>query len=317
MTDNPLYGLEGQRAILVASTGGHLSQLIRVRNQIDIADNPLWVTFDHPQSRSLLAGERVAFLPYIAPRDLMGVLRSLRRARKIIREEDFDCMISTGAAIALSMIPQAWIRGRRTLYIESVARLKGPSLTGKLIAALPGVELATQHQSWAGGRWKYHGSVLDGYEIVRLDEKLSPRMRVFVTLGTIKPYRFDALVDATLAALPAEAEVVWQLGTTGRTDLPGTSLETVDALRFDELIEWADVIVTHAGVGTILRVLEMGKLPVVFDRDPRRNEHVDGHQQEIRDFLKVSGLAVTPTLDEFRTHDLERARLSTVKVANR
>ena len=47
-------------ALLVASTGGHLVELMRLRPRLTgIGDEVTWVTFDTPQSRSMLAGEDV------------------------------------------------------------------------------------------------------------------------------------------------------------------------------------------------------------------------------------------------------------------
>lgn len=53
-------------ALLVASTGGHLEQLKRLEPRFAPAfDQAAYATFDDPQSRSLLAGRDVHFVPYI------------------------------------------------------------------------------------------------------------------------------------------------------------------------------------------------------------------------------------------------------------
>ena len=49
-----------RRTLLVASTGGHLEQLMRLHERLRPASNETeWVTSDEPQSRSLLSGQRV------------------------------------------------------------------------------------------------------------------------------------------------------------------------------------------------------------------------------------------------------------------
>jgi hypothetical protein len=44
-----------RKLLLVASTGGHLAQLVRLAPGLGASPSSLWVTFDSVQSRSLLA----------------------------------------------------------------------------------------------------------------------------------------------------------------------------------------------------------------------------------------------------------------------
>lgn len=73
-----------QRALFVASSGGHVSELLHLQPHFSAADDSLWVTFDTPQTRSLLQGRRVEFIPYVRPRDPAGVLRSVPRFARIL-----------------------------------------------------------------------------------------------------------------------------------------------------------------------------------------------------------------------------------------
>jgi UDP-N-acetylglucosamine transferase subunit ALG13 len=193
-----------------------------------------------------------------------------------------------------------------------VARLDGPSLTGRLVAGLRLGSTYTQHRSWAGGRWQPHPSVLSGFEAVASvgGESAGRRPRLFVTLGTIRPYRFDALVDAVLASGLANEETVWQLGATVRDDLPGRVVAGMSAEEFRSCSLDADVVVTHAGVGTAITLLEAGVYPVVVPRRAVRHEHVDDHQLQIADLLAERGLAAV--------HEVEAlTRLSLMRAAGR
>src|SRR4051812_32040219 len=89
-----------KKLLLVASTGGHLWQLSRLAPRLGASTESLWMTFDSPQSRSLLEGRRTAYLPYVAPRDWRGTLRAWHRIRAVVVAEHFDAVVSTGAAIA-------------------------------------------------------------------------------------------------------------------------------------------------------------------------------------------------------------------------
>lgn len=284
--------------LLAASTGGHLAQLVRLAPDLGAGPDSLWVTFRTPQSESLLRGKRVHYVPYVRPRDVAGAMRAAAHVRRLIRRESFDQAVSTGAALAVSALPFARLRGIPTLYIESVSRVNGPSASGRILAALRCSEMRTQHPSWAGGRWKTHKSVLATYSVGERERVESPRL--FVTLGTIEGYRFDSLVDAVLGSGLADDRTVWQLGFTRRSDLPGEVSQFVSADEFAKHVRDADVVISHAGVGTILQLLDMGVFPVLATRRRDRNEHVDDHQAQIADTVNRLGVGIareTPGLD--------------------
>ena len=300
MTEFSSVGQVGRKKmLLVASTGGHLAQLVRYARSLGASEDSLWITFRTPQSESLLAGKRVVYVPYVRSRDWRGALRTARIVRKALRSESFNLAVSTGAAIAVSALPQAKFAGIETLYIESVSRVLGPSLTGKMIAASRTADLRTQHTSWANSRWIKIPSVFATYNSVAKVGTDKPSL--FVTLGTIEGYRFDALLDQVLATGLADDRTVWQLGyTTGRTDLPGRVFQQVSAADFETFSRDADVVVSHAGVGSLLGLLEMGIYPVLVTRRKARGEHVDDHQLQIAQLaesLDVAAVVDAPSLD--------------------
>jgi UDP-N-acetylglucosamine transferase subunit ALG13 len=73
-----------------------------------------------------------------------------------------------------------------------------------------------------------------------------------------------------------------------------------------ERIDWADVVVCHAGVGITLNCLEAGKSPVIVPREGP--EHVDEHQTEFADAMSRGGLAVVRRVHQLELADLETAR---------
>ncbi len=281
-----------KKALLVASTGGHLAQLVRLAPTLPAGDDSLWVTFRTPQSESLLKGRRVVYVPYVRPRDWRGALGVGRVVARILRQERFDIAVSTGAAPAVTSLPLAKLRGVETTYIESVSRVKGPSLSGRMVAALGAAKLFTQHPGWAKGRWKTHKSVFETFR--RTAKTPTDTPSIFVTLGTIEGYRFDAMIDAVLATGLVDERTVWQLGfSTGRTDLPGKVFDQVSAAEFDHFARDADVVVSHAGVGSLLGLLDLGVFPVLVVRRKARNEHVDDHQAQIAQLADEQGVALS------------------------
>jgi len=293
--------------LFVATTGGHLVQLVELARRLPgLGADRLWVTFDNAQSRSLLAGEAVRFIPFIHERDVVGVARGTAICRQLFKEVAIDAVVSTGSAIALAFLPYAALRGIPAHYIESSARVGAPSLTGRLLARLPGIRLYRQYPHAAVGRWAYGGSVFDAFEALPGLVAAAPLRRVVVTLGSVEQ-SFRRLLDHLVPLLPEGAEVLWQTGHTPTAGLPITPRPFLPAAELKEAMAAADVIVAHAGCGSALTALDAGKLPILVPRDADRGELVDGHQIELARWLAGRDLALHRTPERLTMRDLEHA----------
>jgi UDP-N-acetylglucosamine--N-acetylmuramyl-(pentapeptide) pyrophosphoryl-undecaprenol N-acetylglucosamine transferase len=294
--------------LLVASAGGHLKQLHRLVPRLDGLERPLvWVTYPTSQSESLLAGERVIHGHPVESRDYPGVARNARLAARVIRRGRFSRVVTTGSAIALGFLPVARLIGLPCHYIESAARSTGPSQTGRLLRRIPGVRLYTQYPGWATPPWRYLGSVFDAFEA---HERANPDghvQRVVVCLGTSEQYGFPRLVRRMVEILPPSADVLWQVGMTDVRGLGIAARPFVPAGELDRAIARADVVVTHAGTGTALSVLEAGKAPVLVPRSRAHGENVDDHQALISAELARRGLAFDVRPDTLSLADLSAA----------
>jgi UDP-N-acetylglucosamine transferase subunit ALG13 len=306
-TNTLLDGLRARRALVVASTGGHLAQAVRWHRRLGLDAESHFVTFESPQSLSLLADLPHTFVPYVAPRDTVGVARATRRLFAIHRDSAPEVVLSTGAGIALSAVPVAWRHRLPFYFLESVSRFDGPSLTGRILSSTPGVRLGTQHATWASPKWPYVGTLLDDYLPPEPTTQPSPqKLRIFVTLGTIRPYRFDRLVDRMLATLTPEDEVTWQLGDTIRENLPGDCRVQVPADEYRRLALDADVVVTHAGIGAVLDLMDLGISPVLVPRRAKHAEHVDDHQLQAAREIAARGLGLAVEADEISRDALRK-----------
>jgi UDP-N-acetylglucosamine--N-acetylmuramyl-(pentapeptide) pyrophosphoryl-undecaprenol N-acetylglucosamine transferase len=286
--------------LLVASSGGHLKELHHLRERMQGISAPYsWVTFDTPQSRSLLAGEEVDFVPFVGGRDPVNVARNFGAARRIFRRRQPRQVLSTGSAVALPYFALARAGRLRCHFVESAARIDGPSLTGRLMTAVPGVDLYAQYRGWAGGRWQFRGSVFDSFAgEERADGPPAQLDKIVVTLGTYRGYDFSRLLRRLVAVLPPAAEVLWQ---TGDTDVSGLGIEGRQAIPEAELsaaMREADAVVAHAGVGTALAAFEVGACPLLVPRRFSQGEHVDDHQRQIAAELAERGLAVSVEADD-------------------
>jgi UDP-N-acetylglucosamine--N-acetylmuramyl-(pentapeptide) pyrophosphoryl-undecaprenol N-acetylglucosamine transferase len=296
-------------SLLVAAAGGHLAQLHRLAPRLDvIGDDRVWVTFDGPQSRSLLEGEDVIFVPYVGPRDLGMALLNMRRARKILHDRKPATVVSTGSAVAMSFLPLARMHGAQTIYIESAARADGPSLTGRLLQKVPGVQRFTQYRMWADDTWSYVGSVFDGFTATPVTAPPPKRpLKIVVTFGLIEGYGFRRLIQRLLEILPSDAEVLWQVGDTDTHGLPIDAMRSLPWSDLATAMREADVVVAHTGIGSAIDAMEAGKAPVLVPREARHNEHVDDHQRQIAAELAARGLAVYRSAEELTMGDLRDA----------
>jgi len=145
--------------LLVCSTGGHLLQLVALRDAWE-GRTRAWVTFDKSDARSLLRGEPVAYAYGPTNRSIPNLLRNLRLARRLVRDLRPKVVVTTGAGVA---VPFAWIarlRGAKVVYVESFTRIDGPSLSCRLIAPVA----ARIYAQWpeladSYGRARYLGNV--------------------------------------------------------------------------------------------------------------------------------------------------------------
>ena len=308
-----------RRALLVASTGGHLEQIYRLASRFSPAFTGIeFATFDDEQSRSLLRDEIVHTVTKIPPRGWHEALDAVGPAARILRSGGFTDVISTGSAIAVPFLLAARIHRIRAHYIESAARADGPSLTGRLVHRIPGIHLYTQYAHLAVGPWAHRGSVIDRFSAAPAQRPSPTISRVVVTLGTMRGYPFERAIAATdrvLAEVGApDREVLWQVGDATTPVSRGDVHDMVPADALYAAIADADLVVAHAGVGSSLRIMESGKVPVLLYRQSRHHEHIDDHQWMIaRDFDR-RGLAVSRDPDDFTAEDALTAVASEVVV---
>lgn len=108
---------------------------------------------------------------------------------------------------------------------------------------------------------------------------------IFATCGS-SDLRFDRMMKG-LSRLPMD-ELEVQHGPA--TPPPcGRAYAYLPFTQMVEKIELADVVVSHAGVGTILCAIRAGHTPVVIPRLKRHGEAVDDHQAELAAALADHG----------------------------
>jgi UDP-N-acetylglucosamine transferase subunit ALG13 len=112
---------------------------------------------------------------------------------------------------------------------------------------------------------------------------------IFATVGSTQ-IPFERFVRA-LERLPAEQLLVQH----GPVEPPAGAARASAFMQFPQMIESmeaADVVVCHAGAGSILCALRAGHTPVVVPRLKRYEETVDDHQVEFSRALAAEGKVV-------------------------
>jgi UDP-N-acetylglucosamine transferase subunit ALG13 len=114
--------------------------------------------------------------------------------------------------------------------------------------------------------------------------------RVFVTVGTQLPFdRLIAAVDSWAASHP-DASVIAQTGSSSQLRCHHVEcVATLTTDKFSEMFSQADVVVAHAGMGSILTAVEIVKPIVVLARLASLDEHRSDHQ--VATVKKMASLA--------------------------
>jgi len=113
---------------------------------------------------------------------------------------------------------------------------------------------------------------------------------ILVTTGTTGP-PFDRLLRE-LDGIAGGEELVVQHGPSSIRPRGAVCVDYVTFASLVELVRRARIVVTHAGVGSVLVSFMNGKRPIVLPRLARFGEAVDDHQLELARRLAQQGLVV-------------------------
>ena len=283
---------------LAASGGGHLRQLLDLE--------PVWrkrsfffVTEDSALARSLAESHMVYTVEHFAVgqarlgkplRMLRAAIANLRRSWNIIRDERPDYVITTGAGAMFWVTLLARLRGAHVILIDSFARFRAPSKFATVTRVFAN-DVVVQ-SPLLKRRWP-DALLFDPLRILKRDLPTKQPL-LFATVGATLP--FPRLVEAVLALKASgrlEHRVLLQIGDGEMpTDVP-EDVEIVRTIGFDRvraLLEEADIVVCHAGTGSLITGLAAGCHVIAMPRRFDLGEHYDDHQQEITAAFAQRGL---------------------------
>ncbi|MEL6104150.1 MAG: glycosyltransferase [Pseudomonadota bacterium] len=108
---------------------------------------------------------------------------------------------------------------------------------------------------------------------------------IFVTIGTVFP--FDRMIRAMDAyAETSEIECIAQIGDGAFTPSHMSWHQSLPANQYTRMVEEADVIVSHAGMGSAITALQTATPIVMLPRRQEAGEHNTDHQMATARWLE-------------------------------
>lgn len=116
----------------------------------------------------------------------------------------------------------------------------------------------------------------------------------FVTVGNSKQ-RFDRLMDIIEYCSDLLPKPIYIQ--TGYNEYDICQHNDVECTRsfsgdnYKEILNTSEILVMHAGAGSLINAVRLGKKPVIMPRNQEYGEHVDNHQVEFAHQIKKTNLA--------------------------
>ncbi len=131
-------------------------------------------------------------------------------------------------------------------------------------------------------------------------------MKVLVSIGSMVEKKFTRLFKA-IDELCEEgildgSQVNAQVGFDNYCSKYYKCFDMIPDDDFKKMIDEADLIITHAGTGTVTSSIKKGKKVIIFPRMAKYDEHYDDHQLELAELFTAQGYVLQArTKDELRT----------------
>lgn len=286
---------------LSAAGGGHFRQLLDIE--------ALWSEYPHfivtentVLTRALSNREDIENVPHFALGQMRigkglamvrAALSSCMTSLGIILRRRPDIVITTGSGSQFFILLWARLFGAKIVLIDSFARFHAPSKFARLAGPLAHLKIAQSAESsrnWRGSK------VFDPLEVEASRPQAKERL-LFATVGATLPYpRLEQAIVELKRAGKIPERVILQVGRSDQQYEPIDGLEIVADVPFNELqdlLSRADIVVCHAGTGSILTALAKSCAVVAMPRSIKLGDHYDNHQEEIASVFAGRGLIET------------------------
>jgi UDP-N-acetylglucosamine:LPS N-acetylglucosamine transferase len=260
----------GLRICLIASAGGHLSELEALASALGLHEVFL-VTTSSPYSTSVLPGIRRSYVRRIVRNPANFVLNFVHSVSILVRERP-DVIVSTGAGDALPLMWVAIALGIPVVYMETMARVFKMSLTGRMVRRWVSLMLV----QWRSLKEQYPGVVCVN-PLIQLKRSVRPlpsSPSILILTGTAER-GFERLlrgVDLLVEEGSLPYPVFAQIGHSNYVPRHYPHERFLPHSRLIAAIEGSDLVITHDGAGSMREALSLGKPTIVLPRKSAEGE---------------------------------------------
>ena len=103
-------------------------------------------------------------------------------------------------------------------------------------------------------------------------------------------------------------DIVAQIGNTDYQPRNYKGFSLIGRDEFQSYMEQANLIISHAGTGSVIPPLKLGKKVIVFPRLEKYHEHLDDHQLELRDVFTNAGYTLSAENKDELVQAIEQAK---------
>lgn len=128
------------KVCLAASAGGHLSQLLRLKDSWNGCDSFCITTSDTVRDKLRQHG-RVYVVGECNRQHPARVLKVLLQCIRVVLRERPDVVISTGAAVGCIMCSLGKIIGAKVVWLDSITNVEKLSLSGRMVTYIADLSL--------------------------------------------------------------------------------------------------------------------------------------------------------------------------------
>lgn len=278
---------------LTAAGGGHIDLLCAIDEAFEDYRRT-WILHPSLHADALVAaGEDVEFLPRYQRRLTPRVIASaLSCALRLVLRKRPKVVVTSGAGVTVPYCAIARLLGAQVIFVETMARVTGPSASGRILSRLASRTLV---------QWP---DVLDAYPRSSLcrpallesipSEGTAPGEGTLVAVGThSEPFdRMLRMVDDAVGAGVLPKPIVAQGGVSTMQPEHYSLQKWMTPDEMSAAVRDARYVVCHAGSGLVSAALRAGKRPMVLPRLAMHGEHFDDHQMQITERLAELGLVI-------------------------
>jgi len=274
---------------LTANSGGHLNELLQIRNFLSDDKDKIFFVIDKTlMTKALAEKEKVYFVKKFILREVIRRCRIVDPILNILQSlhifyiEKPDVVITTGAGTSLGL----WICGKlfkkNTIFVESAARVNNPSTFGKYIGSRSSHILV----QWPDMLNFYPKSLFAGL-IFNIKNppilKSQKIIKIFITAGTYKIQfnRMFKAIDQIAGKNGTKYEITAQVGTSDYIPKHYSYYQFAKQSKIHEDMKNADLIICQAGAGSIFDAILLGKKVIAIPRLVEFDEFFDYHQKEL------------------------------------